>query len=92
MDNLAITGGLCGAVCLDDRFLSYMRTIMGPQDFKALGPSKQKELLEMNWEIGIKRNYDGSDKPWTVTIPSIGNKLLTDRSKDIENGRAIIKG
>ena len=65
---------------------------MGANDFEALGDAKRKELLETNWETGIKRNYDGSDKSWTVTIPSVGHRLLNDPTRGIVQGRAIVKG
>lgn len=65
---------------------------MGANDFEALGDEKKKELVETNWETGIKRNYDGSDKSWTVTIPSVGNRLLNDPARGIVHGRAIVKG
>lgn len=73
-------------------FVAHMRTLMGAENYEALGKARQKELLETNWETGIKRNYDGSDKYWTVTIPSIGHRLLHDPKKGIDHGRTILKG
>jgi hypothetical protein len=70
-----------------------MRALLGPDDFEALGDKKKKEMLETNWETGIKRNFDGAaDKIWTVTIPTVGNTLLDDKSRGIEYGRVMIKG
>jgi len=65
------SGGLCGAIFLDDAFEKQIRTLISADDYEDLG-SRAKRKFMHEWEIGIKRTFkmdEPEDEKWHVDIP-----------------------
>ncbi|PVH75767.1 actin-like ATPase domain-containing protein [Cadophora sp. DSE1049] len=60
------TGDLCGAVYLDERFESTIRTIVGEKVYDQLDVDVKAKLFENDWEFAAKRKYGGPTKTPTV--------------------------
>lgn len=65
------SGGLCGAVYLDDAFDKAMRVEVGSSTYDKLSNEVKAKVFEKEWEWGPKRNYIGSNGPqeFSVDIP-----------------------
>jgi hypothetical protein len=61
------SGSLCGAVFLDQDFEALMDQFLG--DYVKPGDPAMKQIMNVNWENGIKRGFDGSERDWKVTLP-----------------------
>ncbi|KAF2193120.1 actin-like ATPase domain-containing protein [Zopfia rhizophila CBS 207.26] len=61
------SGDLCGAVFLDQDFEALMEQLLG--DFWQIGDNAMKRIMNVDWENGIKRGFDGSERNWNVTLP-----------------------
>ncbi|KAI1080046.1 hypothetical protein F5B20DRAFT_590217 [Whalleya microplaca] len=63
-------GALCGATFLDERFVSSMIKSIGFGEWKCMGKTDIKKLVNNEWEHGIKCDFNGSSRPWTVDLPN----------------------
>lgn len=61
------SGKLCGAIFLDQDFESLMSQQVG--DAWNVPEADKRELMSAQWENGIKRSFEGQDRPWRVTLP-----------------------
>jgi hypothetical protein len=61
-------GKLCGAVFMDQDFEGLIKLLIGDEAWKA-PTSAVKELLNSQWENGIKRGFDDQPKEWKVRLP-----------------------
>lgn len=61
------SGKLCGAIFLDQDFEGLMSQQIG--DAWDVPESDKKELMNVQWENGIKRTFEGQDRKWKVTLP-----------------------
>ena len=62
------SGKLCGAIFLDDDFERLMHQLIG--DAWNVPESDKMELVNGQWENGIKRTFRGQDRrKWKVTLP-----------------------
>lgn len=60
-------GQLCGAVFMDQDFEALMEQLVG--DAWDVPASAISEMMNAQWENGIKRGFDGQSKSWTVRLP-----------------------
>lgn len=64
------SGGLCGAVFLDEDFEILMQQCLGDDFWNKIEPNSMRKLMHMDWENGIKRGFNGVNKrQWMVTLP-----------------------
>lgn len=63
------TGGLCGAIVMDQDFEAMLKRIIGPEIWSLAAPKDIKAMMNMSWEVGIKQQFDGKEKDWPVTVP-----------------------
>ena len=61
-------GKMCGAIFVDEAFENMLRLAFGDK-WKRLSVSSRKTLLNNEWEFGIKRLFDDSNREWNVTVP-----------------------
>lgn len=59
---------MCGAIFVDEAFETMLRCTLGDK-WKRMSTSSRKTLINNEWEFGIKRLYDDSNKEWNVTVP-----------------------
>lgn len=62
-------GKLCGAVFLDQDFEELMQQMVGEGAWNNISPANVKRMMNNEWENGIKRGFDGSERTWNVTLP-----------------------
>nr|POE77908.1 hypothetical protein CFP56_09551 [Quercus suber] len=74
-------GALCGAVRIDEAFLSMVKANLGEPRWEKTSTEDRKIMMYNEWENGIKRRYDDSDRDWTVSLPAIAFK-----------GRSVLHG
>ncbi|KAK4227814.1 hypothetical protein QBC38DRAFT_477037 [Podospora fimiseda] len=64
------TGGLCGAVFLDQDFMSWLKQFSPLAPVWSKTPVKDlKRMIRDSWEHGIKQEFDGQDKEFTIPLP-----------------------
>jgi hypothetical protein len=61
------SGKLCGAVFLDQDFEALMKQLVG--DAWNVPEAVIKDMMNTQWENGIKRGFEGQDKTWKITLP-----------------------
>lgn len=62
-------GGLCGAVFVDDAFIKLLERKMGKSSWAKMTPASRKRILNDDWEHGIKRQFLGQERTWTIQYP-----------------------
>lgn len=70
--DFCVIGSLCGAVFVDDRFLDLLKNkfkgiFEGAWD--SLDPEELKDIMSQNWENGIRNQFSGETRTWTVRVP-----------------------
>ena len=60
-------GKLCGAVFLDQDFEALMEQLVG--DAWDVPRSAIKDMMNAQWENGIKRGFEGQAKNWRIRLP-----------------------
>jgi hypothetical protein len=64
------TGGLCGAVFVDEAFAHLLEAKFGRDAWKKMTPRTRQQLLQSEWEHGIKQAFDGKKRTWTINMPA----------------------
>lgn len=59
---------MCGAIFIDAAFEDMLKTLLA-EKWTTMSDRGKKTMLNNEWEFGIKRLFDGSDKEWSVQIP-----------------------
>ncbi|KAK8016695.1 hypothetical protein PG993_014884 [Apiospora rasikravindrae] len=67
------SGGLYGATFLDRDFRDHFVKIIGRLSWERLSEAQQKKLMDWDWEIGIKRTFDGTNRAWLMEMPNDGH-------------------
>jgi len=62
-------GKMCGAIFVDEGFEKMLSTSLGDK-WKRLSATSKKMIVNNDWEHGIKRLFDDSDREWNVTVPA----------------------
>ena len=63
-------GKLCGAVFLDQDFQDLVKQLLGGDDvWNSIEPKILKKWMTTEWEIGIKRAFNGDERTWELTLP-----------------------
>ncbi|KAF8863039.1 actin-like ATPase domain-containing protein [Acephala macrosclerotiorum] len=63
---IGATGDLCGAVYLDRAFLHLVKTLRSKH---TMDKDAERRFMEREWELNVKRNFDGTHGPWPVELP-----------------------
>ena len=64
-------GRMCGAIFVDEAFETMLRATLGDK-WKRLSDESKKNMTNNEWEFGIKRLFDDSDREWSVQVPIEG--------------------
>jgi hypothetical protein len=43
--------------------------MVGEETWSRINPASIKRMMNNEWENGIKRGFDGSERIWNVTLP-----------------------
>ncbi|KAF9873766.1 hypothetical protein CkaCkLH20_08876 [Colletotrichum karsti] len=62
-------GDLCGAVFLDEAFVELLKLKVTPAAWDNMSKEQAARVLHIDWENGIKKNFEGQDKRWNVSLP-----------------------
>ncbi|KAK3502989.1 hypothetical protein B0T13DRAFT_501190 [Neurospora crassa] len=63
------SGGLCGAIFVDDAFKEVLKRKFGKR-WEMMDESNRRDMIRTQWETGIKRNFKmGSDRSYNIRIP-----------------------
>ncbi|KAF2835264.1 actin-like ATPase domain-containing protein [Patellaria atrata CBS 101060] len=84
-------GAMCGAIFIDQEFENMVKLTMGKMWAK-LSRGSIKTMMNNEWENGIKRKYDDSDRKWNVVLPAeafprFARRPLDDNKHSIEQGK-----
>lgn len=63
------SGGLCGAVFVDEAFVEVLRNKFGPARWAKLTAKSHTRLMHTEWETMIKPNFDGRPQTWEIQLP-----------------------
>ena len=63
-------GKLCGGAFLDRGFEDLMKQRVGEKEWSNYHPEDIEHIMHYDWEHGIKRQFDGSDKSWSIRLPN----------------------
>lgn len=83
---------MCGAIFVDGAFEAMLKTTLGDK-WQRLSDESKKVMMNKEWEFGIKRLFDDSQKEWSVQIPpeALSNSRFK-RNKFDEKGEVPMKG
>jgi hypothetical protein len=75
----AVLGGLCGAVFVDEAFSELLKEKFTTTKWDKMSDDSRARLLHDEWEHGIKPQFDGRERTWTINIPweCLDKKSLT---------------
>lgn len=74
--------GLCGAIFLDEKFVSYMERKVGKDKFAKLPRSAHNQLMDI-WEDKIKRQYSHGRPEIRTPIPHSVAKAVNPSYKKV---------
>lgn len=63
------TGSLCGGIFLDQDFEALLRNRIGNKIWDQIPHSEIRKTMVLNWEHGIKQQFDGTPRDWTIDLP-----------------------
>lgn len=63
------SGGLCGAVFVDEAFWDVLRQKFGNAQWFKMKAETRNRLLHDEWEHGIKPSFDGRERTWKFNVP-----------------------
>ncbi len=63
------TGGLCGAVFVDEAFTGILKRVFGSDKWANMSAETQYRFLHDEWEDGIKPTFDGRQRIWKLAFP-----------------------
>lgn len=71
-----LVGALCGGTFLDQDFVRFMKRRFpgGTKAWDKTGPTTISKFLHSEWEHGIKPDFDGTDRTWTLDLPKRGKR------------------
>ena len=69
MQQLRLSGGLCGSVFLDENFLELIEQKVTPASWESVSIAEQKKFLNVEWEHGIKSQFSNQRRTWLVDLP-----------------------
>ncbi|KAK1976354.1 hypothetical protein LZ30DRAFT_603637 [Colletotrichum cereale] len=62
-------GDLCGGVFLDEAFVNLIKDKVTPQAWDDVPKDETANVLNGDWEHGIKQQFDGQTRDWHVKLP-----------------------
>lgn len=78
---------MCGAIFVDEAFKGLLKLTL-VEKWEALSEKAKQTLMNNEWEFGLKRLYDDSNREWSVTVPveafqrrSIADRFRRDRKR-----------
>lgn len=85
---------MCGAIFVDEAFEDMLRSTLG-EKWNRISAENRKKILHSEWEHGIKRQFNGSNTVWNVTVPTeaFSGSFFKRTSFQNDRGRPpIVKG
>lgn len=66
-----LAGALCGGTFLDQDFEQFIKKRFpgGVKAWNKTEPVTVSKFLNTEWEHGIKPDFDGTDRTWTLDLP-----------------------
>lgn len=62
-------GALCGAVFVDNDFISLLKQKFGSKTFERISNADLSEILRRDWADGIRHQFKGQQRSWTIRQP-----------------------
>ncbi|KAK1995876.1 actin-like ATPase domain-containing protein [Colletotrichum falcatum] len=62
-------GDLCGGVFLDEAFIDLIKNKVTSEAWDKAPKDEVADVLNCNWEQGIKKQFDGQVRSWHVNLP-----------------------
>ncbi|GJC80448.1 hypothetical protein ColLi_03286 [Colletotrichum liriopes] len=62
-------GDLCGGVFLDEAFINLIKEKVTPQAWRKVPKDEAANVLNGDWEHGIKQQFDGQVRDWHIKLP-----------------------
>ncbi|GKT54566.1 HSP70 family chaperone [Colletotrichum tofieldiae] len=62
-------GDLCGGVFLDEAFIDLIKEKVTPQAWRKVPNDEAANVLNGDWEHGIKQQFDGQVRDWHIKLP-----------------------
>ncbi|KAK2053962.1 actin-like ATPase domain-containing protein [Colletotrichum caudatum] len=62
-------GELCGGVFLDEAFVNMVKKRVTPQAWDKVPKNEAANILNGDWEHGIKQQFDGQERDWHIKLP-----------------------
>lgn len=63
------SGKMCGAILIDEAFESMLRSTLGDK-WTRMSRASRKTIINQDWEHGLKKQYDDTERPWDITVPT----------------------
>ncbi|KAF2814349.1 uncharacterized protein BDZ99DRAFT_437244 [Mytilinidion resinicola] len=63
-------GKMCGAIFVDQEFQNFLRGTLSPRRYDKMTPTQLKKVMNDEWEHGVKRGFDDSEREWEVRLPA----------------------
>ncbi|KAK4159913.1 hypothetical protein QBC43DRAFT_326330 [Cladorrhinum sp. PSN259] len=82
------TGGLCGAVFLDQDFKRWLQQRLSSV-WENVPAKDFKRMIHEAWEHGIKQEFDGNDKEFTIPLPYSCASRLNRSDITLKSGHLI---
>ncbi|OCK99574.1 actin-like ATPase domain-containing protein [Cenococcum geophilum 1.58] len=75
-------GKMCGAIFVDQEFQNFLRGKLTKR-WDKISASQIKKLMNDEWEHGIKRGFEDTDREWEVRLPpeATSSSLILGRKK-----------
>lgn len=64
-----VPGGLCGAVFVDNAFITLLKRKFGEETWNRISASDLADIMGRDWETGIRHQFTGQPRSWTVRQP-----------------------
>ncbi|KAK2038571.1 actin-like ATPase domain-containing protein [Colletotrichum somersetense] len=83
-------GDLCGGVFLDEAFVEMIKNKVTPQAWDNVPKDEAANILNGDWENGIKQQFDGQqDRQWHIKLPP-GCRVKKNPQQGIKRKRNLM--
>jgi len=81
---------MCGAIFVDAAFQDFLRGRLSRR-YDKITPVQLKKIMNDEWEHGIKRGFDDTEREWEVRLPADAVKTGIFTGKRERESRAGLK-
>ncbi|KAK2024068.1 actin-like ATPase domain-containing protein [Colletotrichum zoysiae] len=82
-------GELCGGVFLDEAFVRLIKNKVTPQAWDNVPKDEAANVLNGDWEHGIKQQFDGQDREWHIKLPP-GCRIKKSSGQGVKRKRNLM--